>query len=115
MIGTMKEPRRELTEKLRAHYRASGWKVAKTADGLLEAVGPHGVKWLGRAVVAEDLRDEAFETEILDLADRRMPNGGELCPLDLLPAPDCATELRELLDAMGLGRNTHISVYSVAA
>jgi len=110
----MDDQRRELTKKLESYYRSSGWRVTR-ANGLLEAVGPHDVKWIGRAVVREDLEADAFEAEIIELADRRMPEGGELCPLDLLPAEECAAGLRELLERTGLGRHTHISVYSLAA
>jgi len=108
------EERKDLTAKLRAHYRASGRKVTESA-GHLEAVGPHGVKWIGRAVVAEDLESEEFEAEIVELAERRMPEGNELRPLDLLPAPECQDRLNDLLGRNGLGRCTHISVYSSAA
>jgi len=113
MIALMSEQRQELIEKLESHYRASGWKVARV-DDVLEAVGPHGVKWIGRAVVPEDLEDEEFEAEIVELADRRMPEG-ELCPLDLLPDEQIAGEVRELLRRTGLDRHTHVSVYSLAA
>jgi hypothetical protein len=114
MIAAM-DMRKELTEQLRSHYRSSGWKVSSNGDGLVEAIGPHGVKWIGRAVVRDDLFDQGFEAEIIDLAERRMPEGGELCPLDLLPAEDCVIELRELLERTGLHRHTHVSVYSLAA
>lgn len=110
----MDDQRKQLTEILMSHYRASGWKV-EAGEGRLEATGPHGVKWIGRAVVDDDLRSEAFEAEIVDLADRRMPEGGELRPLDLLPAPDCREELDRLLERTGLSGHTHISVYSIAA
>lgn len=110
----MSAERKDLTAKLRAHYRASGWKVIE-AGGHLEAVGPHGVKWIGRAVVSEDLASAGFEAEIIDLAERRMPDGNQLRPLDLLPASDCHAELEALLDRNGLIRCTHISVYSDAA
>lgn len=110
----MSVQRQELTGKLESHYRASGWKVARV-DGNLEAVGPYGVKWIGRAVVREDLEDETFEAEVVELASRRMPEGGELCPLDLLPDEDCAGEVRKLLARTGLDRHTHVSVYSFAA
>jgi hypothetical protein len=115
MIGAVDAKRRELIDKLRSHYRSSGWKVSIAEDGMVEAVGPHGVKWMGRAVIREDLDDQGFEAQVIDLAERRMPGGGELCPLDLLPAEDCAAELRALLERTGLDRNTHISVYSLAA
>jgi len=99
---------------LRSHYRASGWKVVE-GEGCLEATGPHGVKWIGRAVVEEDLTSEQFEAEIVDLAERRMPEGGELRPLDLLPDPDCRQQLDQLLERTGLSGHTHVSVYSIAA
>lgn len=111
----MGEERRDLTEKLEAYYRASGWPVKVGEDGTLRATGPHGVTWISRAVVREDLDSEEFEAEIIDLAERRMPEGGELCPLELLPAPDCAVDLQMLLDRAGLGGCTHVSVYSLAA
>lgn len=110
----MSEQRKQLTELLRSHYRSSGWKVAEQ-DGRLEATGPHGVKWIGRAVVDEDLGSDDFEAEIVDLADRRMPEGNELRPLDLLPADDAREGLEDLLDRTGLAGCTHISVYSIAA
>ncbi|MCL4286400.1 MAG: hypothetical protein KJ006_01985 [Thermoleophilia bacterium] len=110
----MSEERKDLTAKLKAHYRSRQWKVTESA-GHLEAVGPHGVKWIGRAVVAEDFCSEDFEAEIIDLAERRMPEGNELRPLDLLPARDCQEELNELLERNGLSRCTHISVYSASA
>lgn len=110
----MSEERKRLTEMLREHYRSCGWKI-EAGDGHLEATGPHGVKWIGRAVVPDDLGDDAFEAEIIDLADRRMPGGNELRPLDLLPAPECRDELDELLARIGLAGNPHVSVYSIAA
>lgn len=111
----MGDERRDLTQKLEAYYRASGWPVKQGEDGILRATGPHGVTWISRAVVREDLESDEFEAEIVDLAERRMPEGGELCPLELLPAPDCAADLQMLLDRAGLARCTHVSVYSLAA
>ncbi|MBA2240393.1 MAG: hypothetical protein H0W09_03985 [Solirubrobacterales bacterium] len=100
---------------MEGHYRNSGWRVTRSADGVLEAAGPSGVTWFGRAVTAEDLATEAFEAEVVDLADRRMGEVGELCPLDLLPSPECEGELRALLGRVGLDRRPHVSVYSLAA
>lgn len=114
IIGAVSEERKDLTAKLRAHYRSRRWKVIESA-GHLEAVGPHGVKWIGRAVVAEDLEADGFEAEIIELSERRMPEGNELRPLDLLPAPDCQEDLKDLLERNGLSRCTHISVYSASA
>lgn len=114
MIASMSEERERLTGLLKAHYRSCGWKI-EAGEGHLEATGPHGVKWIGRAVVAEDLDDDGFEAEIIDLAERRMPAGNELRPLDLLPAPECRADLDRLLERTGLDRDTHVSVYSIAA
>lgn len=106
--------RANLTTMLREHYRRGGWAV-EAADGILEAAGPGGVTWIGRAVTSEDFQDGSFEAEIVDLAERRMERGGELCPLDLLPHEDCEPKLRELLARTGLDRRPHVSVYSLAA
>ena len=110
----MADARADLLETLEAHYRASGWR-ARRSERTIEASGPGGVTWIGRAVLSEDLRSDRFETEIVELADRRMPSGGELCPLDLLPDPGAESALRELLDRTGLSRRPHVSVYSFAA
>lgn len=110
----MTEARGDLTTLLREHYRRGGWPV-KLDDGILQAAGPGGVTWIGRAVTPDDFEDDAFEAEIVDLAERRMEAGGELCPLDLLPDSGCEPRLRELLERTGLDRRPHVSVYSVAA
>lgn len=110
----MSDERKRLVDLLRSHYRSCGWKI-ESADGHLEATGPHGVKWIGRTVVADDLTSREFEAEIIDLADRRMPGGKELRPLDLLPAPECRENLEQLLDRLGLGDDPHVQVYSIAA
>lgn len=105
--------RAELTERLERRYRSIGWKLAPSEEPLLEAIGPHGVKWIGRAVVGEDFESEGFEAEILDLADRHMPEGNELCPLDLLPAEDCRERLDDLLRRNRLDDDPHISVFRI--
>ena len=110
----MSDERKRLTDLLRSHYRSCGWKI-ESAEGHLEATGPHGVKWIGRPVVPDDLASERFEGEIVDLAGRRMPGGDELRPLDLLPAPECRRELEQLLDRVGLGDDPRVQVYSIAA
>lgn len=110
----MTEIRAGLLEMLEGHYRSSGWKATRS-DRTVEASGPGGVTWIGRPVVAEDVESEDFETELVSLADRRMPAGGELCPLDLLPDERSEPALRELLDRTGLSRRPHVSVYSLAA
>jgi len=40
---------------------------------------------------------------------------GELCPLELLPAEECADGLRALLAELRLERRGHVEVYSLAA
>lgn len=111
----MTDPKGELTEMLRDHYKRGGWPVKRSENGILEAAGPGGVTWIGRAVVNDDLASQEFEAEIVELAERRMPQGGELCPLDLLPHADCEPGLRDLLHRTGLDRRPHVSVYSLAA
>lgn len=115
ILRGVSDPRRKLTTMLHDHYRAGGRSVKQSAQGLLEVSGPGGVTWIGRAVVGEDFHSDGFEAEIVELADRRMPAGGELCPLDLLPDASCEPQLRELLERTGLDRRPHVSVYSLAA
>ena len=45
---------------------------------------------------------------------QRMPQGA-LCPLELLPAEDCADELRAVLARLRLSERGHVEVYSLAA
>jgi hypothetical protein len=111
----MEVERRHLADTLENHYRSQGWPVEKAQDGLLRASGPGGVTWLGAAVVSDDLASEDFAERLVDLASRRMKGGAELCPLDLLAAPECEGELRSLLDRVGLGGRPHVSLYSRAA
>lgn len=111
----MNAEREELLGRLEAHYKGSGWSVKRDGDGTLHADGPGGVTWIGAALTSAELADEQIERRLLEIADRRMPGGGELCPLDILPARDCAAEVEALLDRLGLGGQPHISVYSLAA
>jgi hypothetical protein len=111
----MGSDRRELTEKLEAHYRRSGWSVKRAADGTLYANGPGGVTWIGTAILAEDLEDEAVAERLRALADQRMDAGGELCPLDLLPSPECEQELKDLLGRIGIADRSNVDVYSLAS
>jgi hypothetical protein len=98
--------REKLNRRLEEHYRGQGWPVVRSDDGVLHASGPGGVTWLGAAIVGK---------RIVDLAERRMPKGGELCPLDLLASEDSESGLRELLERTGLSARPHVSVYSEAA
>ncbi len=111
----MEGERRHLASSLENHYRSQGWPVEEAEDGTLRASGPGGVIWLGAPVVPDDLVAEAFAERLVDLASRRMSGGAELCPLDLLAAPECEGELRSLLDRLGLSRRSHVSLYSRAA
>lgn len=106
------ETREQLTDRLRRRYKGMGFKPADAEPPLLKAVGLHGVHWIGRAVVAEDLDREEFEDELVRLADHRMDVDGERCPLDLVPAADCRERLRELLVKHHLDQRAHISVFT---
>lgn len=83
-------------------------------NGAVEASGPGGVTWIGKPVLHDDLASEGFEAEIVELAGRRMPGGGELCPLDLLPAAGCEGDLRDLIERLGLSDRPHVSIYEFA-
>jgi len=79
----------------------------------VRADGTGGVTWIGLAVVPDDLSDEAFEERLRELADVRMPGGGERCPFELLPAEECTGDVRSLLERLRL--RDRVSVYSLAA
>ena len=104
----------ELREVLASYYRSCGWKVEHASDGTIRASGIGGVTWIGLPVVADDLADEGFEGRLVELAEQRMPQGA-LCPLELLPAEDCADELRAVLARLRLSERGHVEVYSLAA
>ena len=110
----MDSSREELTGTLERYYRSCGFPVERHVDGSLRARGVGGVTWIGLAVVPEDLVEEAFAERLLSLADERMPRG-ERCPLELLPADECADDLRALLTELRLERRGHVEVYSLAA
>jgi len=109
------DPRRqELTNTLERYYRGCGFPVERHADGSVRARGIGGVTWIGLAVLPEDLAEPAFTEQLLELAEERMPRG-ERCPLELLPAEECADDLRALLAELRLERRGHVEVYSLAA
>ena len=110
----MTDTKIQLGDALEAYYRGCGWKVERAADGTVRASGIGGVTWIGLPVVAADLTEEGFEERLLALADERMP-AGERCPLELLPAEECADSLRALLAELRLERRGHVEVYSLAA
>lgn len=110
----MAETRSQLRDRLEATYRRYGWPATRRADGTLQAAGPGGVSWHGLAIVADDLADPTgLDKRLLALATTRMPEGGELCPLDLLPAAGCEDDLRAALDRTGLSARPHVSVYAL--
>lgn len=115
-MARMSNQRAELLHQLKDYYRSCGWSVHADADATLCAAGPGNVTWHGTAIVSEDLHDpEQLDSRLLELAARRMASGGELCPLDLLPAPGCEPALREALDRTGLSERPHVSVYGLTA
>jgi hypothetical protein len=111
----MSPGRDQLSRRLAEHYRGQGWPVEVDADGVVHARGPGGVTWIGAPVTGEDIASGTLEDRLTDLAARRMPARGELCPLELLPASDCEPALRALLDRVGLSRRRHVAVYSAPA
>lgn len=104
-----------LTARLIEHYRGQGWSTRTQHDGLVLADGPGGVTWIGAAVTDHELASGELEARLPELAERRMPRGGELCPLELLPASDCSERLEQLLERLGLADRRHVGVYSLAA
>ncbi|MEX2193741.1 MAG: hypothetical protein WD844_00510 [Thermoleophilaceae bacterium] len=110
----MSDTRADLLELLESQYRGFGWEVERAEDGTLRAAGPGGVTWIGAVVVAEDLTSGDLEARLPALSRERMPKGGELCPLDLMPDPECEADLRALLDRLDI-RRPHVSLYSLRA
>jgi len=109
------DERSRLLALLESQYRASGWPVTREREGLLKAAGADGVSWYGRAVTRDDMATGELAEELRALASERMPGGGELCVLDLLPAADAAAELERLLADAGLADRPNVSVYSLVA
>jgi hypothetical protein len=107
--------RDELTAKLADHYRGQGWTTRTEADGTVLADGPGGVTWIGTGITSSDLASAELETRLTALADRRMPRGGELCPLELLPSTDCIAAVELLLERLGLAERRHVVVYSLSS
>jgi len=110
----MADTKMQLRDALESYYRGCGWKVERAADGTVRASGIGGVTWIGLPVVAGDLVAEGFEDRLVELAEQRMPQGA-LCPLELLPAEDCADDLRIMLARLRLSERGHVEVYSLAA
>jgi hypothetical protein len=106
--------RQELQGHLERYYRDCGWTVERRNDGTVRANGVGGVTWIGLPVVPDDLADEGFAARLKALSGERMPTG-ELCPLEILPAEECADSLRALLDELRLRERGHVEVYAVAA
>lgn len=109
----MSERRQELRALLETHYQTRGWSFEHAGDGTVRAEGL-GVTWIGLPVLPEDLDDPGFEATLLVLGDQRTAQG-RLCPLELLPAAECKSDLTALLDRLRLRERGHVEVYSVAA
>lgn len=115
MLVAVTESRTRLVEMLEAQYRSFGWSVERAEGGLVLATGPGGVTWIGAAVTEDDVASGELEARLPELSQRRMPSGGELCPLELMPEPACEADVRELLDRLGLSDRPHVALYSLAA
>lgn len=111
----MSAGRQELLDTLERHYRSCGWKAARADDGTVRADGPGGVTWIGLPVTPEDLVSADFDARLVKLAEQRMSRGGELCPFELLPAAECAEDLRGALARLRLDTRGNVAVYSLAA
>jgi hypothetical protein len=111
----MEAKRQELATQLEAYYRSCGWKVRRADDGTVRADGPGGVTWIGLPVVSDDLASGELDERLIELSEQRMPSGGAICPFELLPAEDCADELRAALTRLRLDVRGNVAVYSLAA
>ncbi len=105
--------RDELVAALEEYYRSCGLRPERAPDGTVRARGFGGVTWIGLPVATEDVDDAGFEARLLELGAERMPTG-ELCPLELLPAPDCAERLYAILERVGLGDHGNVQLYAAA-
>ena len=108
----METRRQALLDELERYYRGCGWKVERVGDGTVRAAGTGGVTWIGMVVLADDLGDDALAERIVDLSDVRESDGAR-CPFEILPEPECAGEVRSLLDRLRLSER--VAVYSAAA
>lgn len=113
--AVVESERSALLSLLERQYRQSGWSSRRGDNDVIRAVGPGGVTWFGMAILPQDLADRGLVGRIRELADQRMPRGGELCVLDLLPSAECHDEVDRLLDAAGLGSRNNISLYALPA
>ncbi|MCD6727685.1 MAG: hypothetical protein LT070_10675 [Solirubrobacteraceae bacterium] len=112
MTEDLKARHRELTERLADYYRGAGYPV-RFEDGLIFASGAGGVTWIGAAVTQAELDSGELEARLPEIAERRMPEGGQLCPFELLPDPPCADELRALLSRYRLDVRATVTVYKL--
>ena len=108
----MEARKQELLDELERYYRGCGWKVERAADGTVRAAGTGGVTWIGMAVVAADLADDAFGPRLVELSDVREIDGAR-CPFELLPDPECVGDVRSLLERLRLA--DRVSIYALAA
>ena len=109
----MSTGREELLDTLERYYRGCGWKVDRAEDGTLRATGAGGVTWIGMAVVTTDLADDGFPDRLVELSNVHMAEDGARCPFEIFPAPECAGDVRSLLERLRLSER--VAVYSLAA
>jgi hypothetical protein len=109
----MSVSREDLLRALEDYYRSCGLRPERASDGTVRARGFGGVTWIGFPVECVDLDDPQFEQRLLQLGAERMPTG-ELCPLEMLPDPECVDRLYELLERLGLDERGNVEVYAAA-
>lgn len=105
--------RDDLISALEEYYRSCGLRPERAADRTVRARGFGGVTWIGLPVSGEDLDDAGFEARLVALGEEQMPTG-ELCPLEMLPSPDCAERLYGILERVGLSERGNVEVYAAA-
>lgn len=107
--------RDELTAVLEDLYRAGTvWgEPERASDGTVRVLDCLGVEWAALAVLPEDLDDPAFSGRLVELANRRMPDSGRRCVLELLPAEECREAVEALLRELRL--DERVSVYASAS
>lgn len=110
----MSTAREELVQALEEVYRrGSVWREPFRADdGTVRVTDSGGVTWIALAVVPEDLAGERFRERLLELTAQRMPDGRR-CVVELLPAEECAEDVRALLRELRL--EDVVGVYARAA
>ena len=112
----MSDRREELLTILESVYRRGGvWgEPQRTDDRTVRVPDSGGVTWIAMAVVPEDLTGDGFRERLVELSGQHMPEpDGRRCVLELLPAEECADEVRAMLRELRL--DEIVGVYSLAA